>query len=178
LATEIRQIIVRYWQQSGQTKILEINRELGTTLKPNAPEVELKTFVHPSAQQPKKEPAAATPVMPAAQAAKPGKLSRQFKGDQSNQQQTLAANPAKDIPEKEVVAGVDAAPAVIDQPITNPLVKLTRDQVVALKQMTPVEIVSTYGIQWIKEKLTAHRLEFLQTDSDTRLAAILKNKTK
>lgn len=184
LATEIRQIIVRHWQQTGQTAILDMNREMGVTVKsPNAPdESGLKTFVHPSAQQPKKEPAAATPGIPAAQTATPGKPSPQPKGDQQPQQPQrppLPANPAKDIPGNKVVAAGDPVePAVGDQPVTNPPVKMTAEQLVAVKDMAPGEIVAMYGVQWIKEKLTAHKLEFNPADKDTKLAAILKNKAR
>jgi len=181
LATDIRQIIVRHWQQTGQTAILEMNRELSVPVKsPNAPEgTELKTFVHPSSQQPKKGPAAATPGIQAAQPATPGKPSPQPKGDQQPQQPPLPANPAKDIPGNKVVAAVDSVnPAVGDQSVTNPPVKMTVDQLVAIKDMAPGEIVAMYGVQWIKEKLTAHKLEFNPADKDTKLAAILKNKAR
>lgn len=180
LATEIRQTIVRHWQQAGQTAILEINRELSVNVKSSnvTDGAELKTFVHPATQQPKKEPAAATPGVPAAQATTPVKPLPQPKGEQQHQQPPLQANPANDIPGNKVVAGDDPKTAPGDQPLTNPPVKLTVDQLVAIKDMAPGEIVAMYGVTWIKEKLTAHKLEFNPTDKDTKLAAILKNKAK
>lgn len=190
LATEIRQTIVRHFQTAGQNRIIEMNRELGkgalAGVEATADQTELKTFVHPKARAAADTGKKLLPGQPVIQPEHPGRLGRHLKasleGKPEPGPQTLQPPLSETENPKSGVAAVDDPGNVTVDPDVESSVtmvqKLTSAEIESIGKLAPAEIVSVYGEQWIKEKLTAHMIDHDINAKPNKLAAILKAKAK
>lgn len=195
LTTQIRQLIVRFWQGIGQQRVIDMNREFasGAIKRADATSTatgdqELKTFVHPKARAASETAKKAIPGGPTLQPGETlGRLTRHMKAgltgepphpltapEQSEQTQLPQSEKGK-----KVVAGDDPVTISPDaESGTTIVTKLTDTEIVSINGMSPGDIVSQYGEQWIKEKLTAHMIDHDINSKPNKLAAILKSKVK
>lgn len=192
LTTQIRQLIVRFWQGTGQQRIVDMNREFsnGATKRADATipatgDQELKTFVHPKARaasETAKKAIPGGPNLPPGE--KMGRLTRHMKAGLAGEPpHPLTAPEQTQLPQsekgKKVVAGDDPVTISPDaESGTTIVTKLTDAEIVSINWMSPGDIVSQYGEQWIKEKLTAHMIDHDINSKPNKLAAILKSKVK
>lgn len=195
LTTQIRQLIVRFWQGTGQQRIVDMNREFsnGATKRADATipatgDQELKTFVHPKARaasETAKKPIPGGPTLQPGE--KLGKLTRHMKAGLTGEPPHPLTGPEQSeqhqLPQlekgKKVVAGDDPVTISPDaESGTTIVTKLTDAEIASINVMTPGDIVSQYGERWIKEKLTAHMIDHDINSKPNKLAAILKSKIK
>lgn len=188
ITTQIRQLIVRFYQNEGQNRIIEMNREFarGAVKRDSsgAETAELKTFVHPKAMAAAESGKKLNPAPEAGQTEKPGKLTRHLKasltGDQPHpltqpQSQSGATNQnvaGDDAIETEITVDPDATGGI------TMIQKMTDAEISDVAKMAPAEIVSQYGEQWINEKIAAHGIDVKGKAGANKLAAILKSKVK
>lgn len=192
LTTQIRQLIVRFWQGTGQQRVIEMNREFSQGAIKRA-DVEtgvitdgagLKTFVHPKAraasESAKKQPAGQPTIQPE----KLGRMTRHLKASLTGEPPHPLTQPEslEQIPSpqsgKKVVAGDDVTVDPGAETTATMVAPMTDAEIVRIAEMSPAEIVSQFGETWVLEKLLAHNIEHQESAKPAKLAAILKSKVK